>query len=117
MSKIWHCLIVLLLTVVTTGYGAEQASVLAFGAKVEKLAGGFQFTEGPAVDAEGNIYFTDIPNNRIHKWSLDGKLSTFLENSRGANGLFFDKAGNLVACEGGGRQLVSIDPNGQVTVL
>jgi sugar lactone lactonase YvrE/L-ascorbate metabolism protein UlaG (beta-lactamase superfamily) len=106
---------------------SEKTTVVAPGAlagaepsaaqKVEKLASGFGFTEGPAADTEGNIFFTDIPNNRIHKWSLEGKLSTFLENSRGTNGLFFDKAGNLIACEGGGRQLVSIDQKGNVTVL
>jgi gluconolactonase len=89
---------------------------------VEKLAGGFAFTEGPAADARGNIFFTDIPNNRIHKWSLEGKplggrLSTFRENSGGANGLYFDKDGNLLVCEGGGRRLVSIDTKGEVTVL
>lgn len=87
------------------------------GAKVEQLTGGFAFTEGPACDAEGNIYFTDIPNGRIHKWSLDGKLSTFRENSGGANGLFFDAAGNLVACEGGNRRVTSIAPDGTVTEL
>jgi gluconolactonase len=80
-------------------------------------SGGFRFTEGPAADAKGNIFFTDIPNNRIHKWSLNGKLSTFRENSGGSNGLYFDKKGNLLACEGGGRRLVSIDPKGNITVL
>ena len=59
----------------------KGTSVVAEGAKVEKLAGGFKFTEGPAADAEGNVYFSDIPNNRIHKWSLDGKLSTFREEA------------------------------------
>ncbi len=49
------------------------------GAKVEKLAGDFSFTEGPTADAAGNLFFTDQPNNRILKWSVDGKLSTFLE--------------------------------------
>jgi sugar lactone lactonase YvrE/L-ascorbate metabolism protein UlaG (beta-lactamase superfamily) len=94
-----------------------EASVVADGAKVEKLAGGFAFTEGPAADAQGNVFFTDIPNNRIHKWSLDGKLTTFRENSGGSNGLYFDKDGNLLACEGGGRRLVSIDMKSNVTVL
>jgi len=101
-------------SLIATGY---CESIVAPEAKVEKLTGGFKFTEGPAADAMGNIYFSDIPNNRIHKWSLDGKLSTFREDSGGANGLFFDKERNLIACEGGGRQLVSIDPKGNVTVL
>jgi gluconolactonase len=109
--------IVLLVTVLVAGCNGGQLSVVAEGAKVEKLADGFRFTEGPAADAKGNIFFTDIPNNRIHKWSLDGKLSTFRENSGGANGLYFDKKGNLLACEGGGRRLVSITPKGEVTVL
>jgi gluconolactonase len=95
----------------------EKASVVAAGAQVQKLAGDFRFTEGPAADVAGNIFFTDIPNNRIHKWSLGGKLSTFRENSGASNGLFFDKDGNLLACEGGGRRLVSIDPQGNIMLL
>ncbi len=117
MNKKLCGLILLLFGVTVTSWSAEKTSVIAVGAKVEKLVGGFRFTEGPAADAEGNIFFTDIPNNRIHKWSLDGKLSTFLENTRGANGLFLDKAGNLIACQGTGRQLVSINPKGNITVL
>jgi gluconolactonase len=85
--------------------------------KVRLLVGGFKFTEGPAADVTGNIFFTDIPNNRIHKWSPEGVLSTFRENSGGANGLKFDKLGNLLVCEGGNRRLTSIDPRGRVTVL
>ncbi len=96
---------------------AAEPSLVAPDAKVEKLAGDFKFTEGPARDAKGNIYFTDIPNNRIHVWSLEGKLSTFREDSGGANGLFFDKQGNLIACEGGARRVTSISPDGKVTVL
>ena len=97
--------------------GAEKVSVVAEGAKVEKVAGGFKFTEGPAADAEGNIFFTDIPNNRIHKRTLDGKLITFEKDSGGANGLFFDKKGNLLVCEGGNRRVVAIKRNGMKKVL
>lgn len=96
---------------------AGEPSLVAPDAKVEKLAGGFKFTEGPAVDAKGNMFFTDIPNNRIHIWSVEGKLSTFREKSGGANGLFFDKDGNLIACEGGNRRVTTIAPGGEVTVL
>jgi len=109
---------ILLIVCAAAGGGiAQDASVVAPGAKVKKLAGDFRFTEGPAADAKGNVYFTDIPNNRIHVWSLDGTLSTFRENSGGANGLYFDKDGNLLACEGGGQRLVSIAPDGKVTAL
>ncbi|MHC4120717.1 MAG: SMP-30/gluconolactonase/LRE family protein [Planctomycetota bacterium] len=111
------CALVVLLSISTAVLCGQTRSLLAPGASVEKLAGGFAFTEGPAADGRGNVFFSDIPNNRIHKWSLDGKLSTFRENSGGANGLFFDASGNLLACEGGGRRLVSISPQGVVTVL
>jgi gluconolactonase len=120
MSNRWYGLVltaILAAVVIADGCCPKKQSVAAKGAKLEKLVGGFKFTEGPAADAEGNIFFTDIPNLRIHKWSLDGKLSTFLENTGRANGLFFDKNGNLLACEGGSRRLVSIDPDGNVTVL
>ncbi len=117
MKTKFYGLTAFLLMAAVTGYSGEKQSVVAPGAQVIKLAGGFSFTEGPASDAAGNIFFSDIPNNRIHKWSLDGKLSVFRENSGGANGLFFDKNGNLLACEGGGRRLVSINPQGKVEVL
>lgn len=86
------------------------------GGEVKRLATDMKFTEGPVADGKGNVFFTDIPQNRIMKW--DGKeLSTFRENSGGANGLKFDKAGNLYVCEGGGRRIVKIAADGTLTVL
>jgi gluconolactonase len=102
---------------VTWTASTETKSVVAPGAKAEKLAGGFGFTEGPIADAQGNVYFVDISNNRIHKWSLDGKLSTFRENTNGANGEDMDEKGNLYVCEGGGKKISKIDTNGNLTVL
>jgi gluconolactonase len=107
----------LMMCITATACSAQAQSVVAPGAEVVKLTGDFRFTEGPAADAQGNIFFTDIPNNRILKWSLDGTLSVFRENSGGANGLYFDKDGNLLACEGGGQRLVSIAPDGTISVL
>lgn len=98
-------------------FGTQGHRIVAPGAQVVKLADGFKFTEGPASDKSGNLFFTDIPNNRIHQWSLQGKLSTFREDSGGANGLFFDRQGDLVACEGTARRLVSIGPKDKLTVL
>ncbi len=95
----------------------EKTGLIAKGAEVIRLAGGFKFTEGPACDSQGNIYFSDIRNNRIHKWSVAGKLTTFRENSGGANGLYFNAKGNLLACEGGNRRVTRISLEGEVTVL
>ena len=88
---------------------ADDASPVADGAKVVKLAGEFKFTEGPAPDADGNVYFTDQPNDRIHIWSVDGKLSTFLEPCGRSNGLCFDKDGRLWACADEKNELWRID--------
>ncbi len=92
-------------------------SLVAEGASLNKNAGGFNFTEGPASDPKGNIYFTDIPNNRIHKWSQDGTVLVFLENLSGANGLAFDGKGNLIACKHGSRSVTLIDPDGNEIIL
>jgi gluconolactonase len=88
---------------------AQDANPVTPGAKVEKLAGGFKFTEGPAPDPEGNVYFTDQPNDRILKWSTNGKLTTFLEPCGRSNGLCFDKDGILWACADDKNELWKID--------
>jgi gluconolactonase len=95
----------------------QDRSVIAPGAKLEKLAADFKFTEGPAADADGNVYFTDQPNDRIMKWSSAGKLSTFLEPCGRSNGLCFDAKGNLWACADEKNELWRIDPKGKVTVV
>ncbi len=77
---------------------AELQQVTAEGAELKLLSAEYKFTEGPAVDAEGNVYFTDQPNDRILRWSLDGKISTWMQPCGRSNGLFFDRAGNLIAC-------------------
>lgn len=96
---------------------ACQMSIIAPGAKLEKLADGFSFTEGPAADKYGNVYFTDQPNDRILKWSVDGKLSTFRESTGRANGMYFDNEGNLLSCSDMDNQIWSIDMNGGHIVL
>jgi gluconolactonase len=91
--------------------------IAAPGAKLEKLAGDFKFTEGPTSDAQGNVFFTDQPNDRIMKWSVDGKLSTFMQPAGRANGMYFDAQGGLIACADETNALWSISPSGDVTVL
>lgn len=103
-------LIILLAFVCLAGTGAaEEIPGIGPVGDVEKIQGDFQFTEGPASDGAGHIYFTDIPANKIHRYHLaDGKISTFLDPSGHANGLMFNAAGKLFACQMDG-QLVSID--------
>ena len=69
-------------------------------AQQPEIAANVAFIEGPAVDPQGNVYFTDIINQRIMKLGTDGVLSIFRENSNVANGLLIDPQGRLVACEG-----------------
>jgi gluconolactonase len=92
-------------------------SVVTPGARLEKLAGDFDFTEGPTCDAKGNVFFTDQPNNRILKWSVDGRLSTFLQPAGRANGMYFGLGGHLIACADERNELWSIAPDGTVSVL
>ncbi len=91
--------------------------VVAPGAKLQKLASDFLFTEGPTCDTNGDVFFTDQPNNRIMEWNADGKLSTFMQPAGRANGMYFDGTGNLIACCDEHNELWSIAPDKKVTVL
>src|SRR5215212_5345169 len=82
---------------------------VAPGAQIEKLAADFKFTEGPASDKDGNVYFTDQPNDRILKYDTAGKLTTFLQPCGRSNGLCFDNQGHLIACADETNQLWSIN--------
>ncbi|OON68387.1 gluconolactonase [Hymenobacter sp. CRA2] len=100
------------------GQAAPATSpVIAPQAKLQLVARQFKFTEGPAVDKAGNVFFTDQPNNKIWKYDTSGKLSVFLDPAGRANGLYFDQKGNLLACADEQNQLWSISPAGKVTVL
>jgi gluconolactonase len=109
-----------LLAILTYSHSMQAqstSSIIASGAKLEKLAGDFKFTEGPTSDKDGNVFFTDQPNNRIMKWSVDGKLSTYMQPAGRANGMFFDTRGNLIACADEKTELWSITPDGKHAVL
>ncbi len=82
-----------------------------------RISNAFSFAEGPACNAAGQLFFSDISADRIYKWSADLGLTVFRENSGGANGLYFDAAGDLLACEGNTGRLTATDSSGNVTVL
>lgn len=96
---------------------APLPACVEVGATLQTLAREFKFTEGPTSDRAGNIFFTDQPNNRIMQWSTDGKLSTFLQPSGRANGMFFAADGRLIACADEQNELWAIATNGTHTVL
>lgn len=94
-----------------------QTGVVAPGATLQKLAGGFAFTEGPTADGDGNVFFPDQPNNRILKWSVDGTLTTVLMPAGRANGMYFGPDGTLLVCADEHTELWAIAPGGGRSVL
>ena len=93
------------------------SEILKPGASLVKLAGEFSFTEGPAADKAGNVYFTDQPNDRIMKWSSKGVLSTFMQPSGRSNGMFFDSKGNLWSCADERNEIWRIRPGEKPEVI
>jgi len=96
---------------------ADSVSVVAPGAAVKQISSQFTFTEGPAVNRKGEIYFTDQPNDKIWKYGTDGQISLFMDKAGRSNGLYFDKKGNLISCADAKDELWSISPDKKVTVL
>jgi gluconolactonase len=86
--------------------------------EVRKVAGGFRFTEGPASDADGNLYFSDVPRSLVLRLDAAGRVTTFLADTERCNGLLVDGRGRLLACQGGAGKLLAVDPKTRkVTVL
>jgi gluconolactonase len=96
---------------------ADTSKVIAGEARLQLISDQFKFTEGPAIDKQGNIFFTDQPNDKIWKYGTDGKLSVFLDKTGRSNGLYFDKKGNLLACADEKNELWSISPARKITIL
>ena len=94
-------------------------------APVEKIAGGFKFTEGPVFSRIGFLLFSDIPAERIMKYDFppgrrgpgNGEMTVFREKSNRANGLTFDHQGRLLTCEGGAGRVTRTEKDGLITVL
>jgi len=120
MNHFARCLFLINILFVHFSFGQimDDAFIVKNEAKLVKIGSGFIFTEGPAVDKMGNVFFTDQPNNTIVKWSANsGQLSIFSDDSGRANGLFFDQNGNLLACADMDNQIWSFSPDGKHKVL
>jgi gluconolactonase len=107
------CLLLLALSLAATPGTAQ----LFNPADLKLVSNQFSFTEGPAVNKKGDIYFTDQPNDKIWKYDTNGQLTVFMDKTGRSNGLYFDQKGNLIACADEKNELWSIDKNKNVTVL
>ena len=114
---------VVVLALASAGASDDRPSspLLAPGSSWQKVVGGLGFGEGPAWHPDGYLLFEDVANNRTLKLDRADQVSVFRETTDGANGLAFDAARRLVACEGDGagrgRRLVRIEKDGTLTVL
>ncbi len=97
---------------------AQTQKIIAEGAELTLVADDYEFTEGPAVDTNGDVYFTDQPNDRIVKWTAaDNSVADYMKPAGRSNGLYFDAEGNLLSAADEKNQLWRIDPDKNVTVL
>jgi gluconolactonase len=118
MSLRWcFGLMVLAMTQIASAQDLALNTVLIDGQDWELVGEGYKFTEGPAVDATGQVFFTDIPESKIYKIDLAGKVTVFLENSQKTNGLMFGPQGKLYGCQNGARKIVAFDDKGQSETL
>lgn len=115
-ASVTICLMIGLVQAVSA-QASPGRSVVADGAVAVKVGTGYAFTEGPAVDAKGNVFFTDQPNDKIYRWSTNGNIAVYMEGAGRSNGLYVDKKGNLWSCADGNNEMWRIDKNKKHTVV
>lgn len=92
-------------------------AVLIPGEGWQKVADGFRLTEGAAANAQGEVFFTDIPNSKAYRIGLDGTVAQVRDNTQRANGQAFGPDGRLYVVAAGAQQVVAIDAAGKSTVV
>lgn len=120
MNSIKHYLIGLVLLGANTALAQieDKKGIVAKNAELVLVQDGFSFTEGPAVNRFGDVYFTDQPNNRIHIWNaISNNISVFKEDASRSNGMYFMLDGSLISCADESNELLSISKTGESSVL
>lgn len=108
----------IILSLIVTNSSAQETEIIYPQAELTLVADAYKFTEGPAMDSNGDVYFTDQPNNKILRWNAKtNEVSVFMDNSGRANGLYFDNEGRLLACADEKFELWQINKDKTVTVL
>ena len=110
-------IIALFMVQLAVGQKAAFDSAGIIGGPLVTVSRQFSFTEGAAVDKQGNIFFTDQPNDKIWEYTLGGQLVLFMENAGRSNGMYFDRKGRLITCADAEEQLWAIDGQKKVEVL
>jgi gluconolactonase len=95
----------------------DSGNIVVPGATPRLVSHAFAFTEGASTDRDGNVFFTDQPNNKIWEYDVNDHLSLFMDSTGRSNGMYFDPQGNLITCADEHDQLWSISPRRQVRVL
>lgn len=120
MQSIKHYLLLTAILVSNLAFAQieDKKGIVAKDAELVKVQDGFSFTEGPAVNRFGDVYFTDQPNNRIHVWNaISNQVSVFKEDAGRSNGMYFMLDGTLITCADEKNELWSIAKTGEPTVL
>jgi gluconolactonase len=103
---------------VQAGRGSQQLrEILIPGEEWTLVADGYRFTEGPAPNAQGEVFFNDIPSSKAYKIDLEGKVSVFIADTKQANGQSFGPDGRLYAVATGAGQVLAYDSAGKSTVV
>lgn len=118
LLRILCLLAVFALLTISANAAPNTSQIAAPGAELQKVSSGYGFTEGPACDSHGDVYFTDQPNDRIYLWhAATGKITLFKQGTGRANGLCFDAHGDLWTCSDEHNALWRISPDGSHTVV
>ena len=103
---------------VKAGAGSQQLrDILLPGENWELVSEGYRFTEGPATNAKGEVFFSDVPRSKSYKIGLDGKVSEFVADTKRGNGQAFGPDGRLYAIASGAEQIVAYDDAGKAIVI
>ena len=96
---------------------AQDSGLIADGAELVEVRGGFGFLEGPVTDRSGDLYFTDINNNQIWRYTAGGEFEVVIEPSNNANGLTLDLDGSLLICEQNAQRITRREADGSLSVV
>src|SRR5690554_5939109 len=106
----------LLFCLLSTIIWGQNPGIIADNAEIKRVATGYSFTEGPAVNSQGQVFFTDQPNDRIHVWNENKGITLWLEGTERSNGMYFDANNQLVACADLHNRIVRFDAQKNIEV-